>query len=102
MISPPSAASLGNRPASSPAPSEVPALTQPGLLDHGDVAVIGRADRVGLGNVVQRVETMPVPDAHVFQDQGHDRHVHLEMMRDDPRCLVPKPELTVRIRRLGD
>ena len=24
----------------------------------------------------------------------------LEAMRDDPRCPVPKPELTVRIRRL--
>lgn len=68
MISTPSAASLGNRPASSPAPSEAPAPTQPGLLDHGDVAVISRADRVGLGDVVQRVEPMPVPGAHVFQD----------------------------------
>ncbi len=78
-ISNPSAASLGNRPASSSIPSDapmVPAPAQPGLLYRGDVAVVGGVDRVGLGDGVQRVEPMSVSDTHVFQDQGHDRHAH--------------------------
>lgn len=66
---------LGNRPASSSVPSDAPMVltpTQPSLLYRCDVAVVGRVDRVGLGDVVQRVVPTPTPGLHAFQDQGHD------------------------------